>query len=101
MRCLKVNSKRYGQKMNSDRDFASPVIISDSGHFIIAQLAETVLKLLRRASKTICQPLPSDDLNQRQPNIGPLKAKLSGEFRVKLEDGLEETIAYFKKIISL
>jgi UDP-glucuronate decarboxylase len=64
------------------------------------QLAETILKLSGSKSKIIYQPLPQDDPKQRQPNIDLAKAKLGWEPKVNLEDGLKETIAYFKKIVS-
>ena len=38
-------------------------------------------------------------LSQRQPNIELAKAKLGWEPRVNLEDGLKETIEYFRKVI--
>ncbi len=62
------------------------------------QLAETILKLSGSKSKIIYQPLPSDDPRQRQPKIELAKVKLAWEPKVNLEDGLKETIDYFKKI---
>jgi UDP-glucuronate decarboxylase len=44
--------------------------------------------------------MPSDDPKQRQPNIELAKAKLGWQPKVNLEDGLKETIAYFKKVIT-
>jgi UDP-glucuronate decarboxylase len=63
------------------------------------QLAETVLKLSASKSKIIHQQLPSDDPSQRQPKIELAKANLGWEPKVHLENGLKETIAYFKTII--
>ena len=65
------------------------------------QLAETVLKLSGSKSKIIHQLLPSDDPKQRQPNIELAKAKLSWQPKVSLEDGLKETIAYFRKVVAI
>ena len=50
-------------------------------------------------SKIIHQSLPSDDPKQRHPNIELAKAKLVWQLKVNLEDGLKETIAYFKKVV--
>jgi UDP-glucuronate decarboxylase len=44
-------------------------------------------------------PLPQDDPKQRQPNIDLARDKLAWEPKISLEDGLKETIAYFKKIL--
>ena len=82
--------------MNSEQGFTGPVNIGNPGEFTMLQLAETVLKLSGSKSKIIYQPLPSDDPKQRQPNIELAKAKLGWEPKVNLEDGLKETIAYFR-----
>jgi len=86
--------------MNSEDGFTGPVNIGNPGEFTMLQLAETILKLSGSKSKIIHQPLPSDDLKQRQPNIELAKAKLGWEPKVNLEDGLKETIAYFKRIVA-
>jgi len=86
--------------MNSDDGFTGPVNIGNPGEFTMLQLAETVLKLSGSKSKIIYQPLPSDDPKQRQPNIELAKAKLGWEPKVNLEDGLKETIAYFRKVVA-
>jgi UDP-glucuronate decarboxylase len=64
------------------------------------ELAQTVIKLSGSKSRIIHQPLPSDDPKQRQPNIDLAKTKLGWEPKVNLEDGLKETIAYFRKLLN-
>jgi UDP-glucuronate decarboxylase len=64
------------------------------------QLAETILRLSKSQSKLVFAPLPSDDPKQRQPDIALAKAKLGWEPKVGLEDGLKETIAYFKALLA-
>ena len=86
--------------MNSEAGFTGPVNIGNPGEFTMLQLAETILKLSGSKSMIIYQPLPSDDPKQRQPNIELAKAKLGWEPKVNLEDGLKETIAYFKKALA-
>ena len=85
--------------MNSEKGFTGPVNIGNPSEFTMLQLAEMVLKLSNSKSKIIYQPLPSDDPKQRQPNIDLAKAKLGWQPKVNLEDGLKETIAYFKRMI--
>jgi UDP-glucuronate decarboxylase len=85
--------------MRSEYGFTGPINIGNPGEFTMLQLAETILRLSRSKSKIIHQPLPSDDPKQRQPNIDLAKAKLCWEPKVNLEDGLKETIAYFKKVV--
>jgi UDP-glucuronate decarboxylase len=86
--------------MNTEAGFTGPVNIGNPGEFTMLQLAETVLKLSGSKSKIIHQPLPSDDPKQRQPNIELAKAKLGWQPKVNLEDGLKETIAYFRKVVA-
>lgn len=85
--------------MNSEDLFTGPVNIGNPSEFTMLQLAETVLKLSGSKSKIIHQPLPSDDPRQRQPNIALAKEKLGWEPKVNLEDGLKETIDYFKILL--
>lgn len=86
--------------MGSERGFEGPVNIGNPDEYTMLQLAETVLKLSGSKSKITFQPLPSDDPKQRQPNIELAKAKLGWEPKVNLEDGLKETIAYFKGVLA-
>jgi len=85
--------------MNTDFGFTGPVNIGNPSEFNMLQLAEKILKLSGSNSKIIHKPLPSDDPKQRQPNIDLAKAKLDWQPKVNLEDGLKETIAYFKKVV--
>ena len=85
--------------MNSEDGFTGPVNIGNPGEFTILQLAEVILRLSGSKSKLVFRPLPSDDPKQRQPNIGLAKVKLGWEPKVNLEDGLKETIAYFKNVV--
>jgi UDP-glucuronate decarboxylase len=45
------------------------------------------------------KPLPPDDPVQRQPDIALARETLSWQPRVQLEDGLRETIDYFKRTL--
>jgi UDP-glucuronate decarboxylase len=56
-----------------------------------------VLALSGSRSKIIYRPLPADDPKQRQPDISLAKAKLEWVPSVQLEQGLNQTIAYFDK----
>lgn len=86
--------------MDSPTEFTGPVNIGNPGEFTMVELAETVLRLSGSKSKLIFQSLPLDDPKQRQPDITLAKHKLGWEPKVCLEDGLKETIAYFKKILT-
>lgn len=83
--------------MGSSDDFTGPVNIGNPGEFTMIELAELVLRLVGGHSKVTFKPLPQDDPKQRQPDISLAKSALGWEPVVTLEDGLKETIAYFRK----
>jgi len=85
--------------MDSSADFTGPINIGNPVEFTMLELAEKVIKLVGGNSKLIFLPLPSDDPKQRQPDISLAKEKLVWEPKVNLEDGLKETISYFRKIL--
>lgn len=66
--------------------------------FTVYELAELVLRLTDSKSKLIFLPLPQDDPQQRKPDITKAR-NLGWEPKVSLEDGLKETIKYFKGIV--
>lgn len=88
--------------MDSSAEFTGPVNIGNPGEFTMIELAEMVLKLTGSKSKLVRQPLPQDDPRQRQPDITLAKSALGGwEPKVSLEDGLKETITYFKRLLQV
>jgi len=85
--------------MDSEDGFTGPVNMGNPGEFTMIELAEKVLRLVGGKSKLTFHPLPMDDPKQRQPDISLAKDKLSWEPKVTLEDGLKETVAYFKRTL--
>jgi UDP-glucuronate decarboxylase len=86
--------------MNSSDDFTGPVNIGNPIEFTMLELAETVLQLTKSKSKITFLPLPEDDPMQRQPIIDLAKEKLDWQPTVNLQDGLEKTIEYFRKVLA-
>lgn len=80
---------------------SSPVNIGNPSEFTMLQLAELVVKKVGGNSKITFHPLPSDDPKQRCPDITLAKKLLDWEPKVPLEEGIERTIAYFKKTLGL
>ena len=86
--------------MNSPADFTGPVNIGNPDEFTIKQLAEKVLELIPESkSKLIYKPLPQDDPRQRQPDISLAKEKLGWTPKVKLNEGLQKTVDYFRRTL--
>jgi UDP-glucuronate decarboxylase len=85
--------------MASPDDFTGPVNLGNPGEFTMLELAEKVIKLTGSPSKLDFQPLPSDDPRQRQPDISLARKELGWEPKINLEQGLVETISYFKQMV--
>jgi len=87
--------------MNSSPDFSGPVNIGNPGEYTMLELAESILRLTRSQSRLVFQPLPLDDPKQRKPEISLAREHLKWEPKVGLEDGLKETIAYFRQTLDI
>ena len=86
--------------MNQE-ETTGPINIGNPREFTMLELAEQVIKLTGTRSKIVHQELPADDPKQRQPDISLAKRYIDWEPKVALEDGLRETIAYFRKDLGL
>ena len=82
--------------MDTPDEFTGPVNIGNPVEFSMIELAELVRKLTGSNSKLIFKPLPSDDPRQRRPDISLAKRVLAWSPTTELEQGLEQTIRYFK-----
>ena len=77
-------------------DYDLPVNIGNPVEMTMVQFAEQIIKATGSKSKLVFKPLPQDDPKQRKPNITKAKSILKWEPKVKLADGLTDTIAYFR-----
>ncbi len=82
---------------HSDR--YDPTNIGNPDEFTILQLAEAVIKLTASKSQLDYRPLPEDDPKVRKPDIAIARSLLGWEPQVKLEEGLQKTIPYFRKLV--
>ena len=82
--------------MDTSDGFTGPVNIGNPSEFTMLELAEMVLRLTQSKSAITFSPLPQDDPKQRKPDITLAQNSLNWRPRVGLEDGLRETISYFK-----
>ena len=80
--------------------FPGPINLGNPNEFTIRELAEMVIRLTGSKSKLIFSQLPSDDPQQRKPDISLAQKRLSGWApNISLEEGLKKTIAYFEGVM--
>ncbi len=82
--------------MATPADVIGPINVGNPDEFTMLELAETVIRLVGSKSTIKFQPLPQDDPKQRRPDIRLAQTALGWNPKVALEDGLKETIAYFR-----
>ena len=82
-----------------DSKFEGPVNLGNPQEFTILELAKLVKSKVNKSANIIFKDLPLDDPKQRRPCILRAKKILEWEPHIDLEEGLEHTIKYFKKII--
>ena len=83
--------------MNTGPDFTGPVNIGNPVEFTMIELADLVLKLTGSKSRLVFKELPQGDPKQRKPDIQVATKKLDWAPKVSLNDGLLETVNFFKK----
>ncbi|MGE5840506.1 MAG: UDP-glucuronic acid decarboxylase family protein [Deltaproteobacteria bacterium] len=85
--------------MNGPDDFVGPVNLGNPAEYSMLELAETIVRLTGSKSRLEFKPLPMDDPRRRQPDVRLAKEKLGWEPAVRLKEGLQKTIAYFRGIL--
>ncbi len=86
--------------MNTSQDITGPINIGNPTEHTMLDLAEMVLRMCQSQSKLVYMPLPSDDPKQRKPDISKAQTALDWTPKVSIEDGLKETVSYFKKLLN-
>jgi UDP-glucuronate decarboxylase len=85
--------------MNTLDEFTGPVNLGNPEEYSIIELAQKIIELTDSKSKIVYRQLPEDDPLQRQPNIELAKQQLDWEPKTDLNQGLKNTIDYFRKLI--
>jgi UDP-glucuronate decarboxylase len=91
----------FVRMMATEKGVTGPINLGNPGEFTMLELAEKVIQLTGSKSKLVFRDLPTDDPKQRQPDIRLAKENLGWQPKVNLEDGLKETISYFKKLLNV
>jgi dTDP-glucose 4,6-dehydratase len=77
-------------------DYHLPVNIGNPHEMTVLEFAKKIIEITGSKSPIVFKPLPEDDPQVRQPDIGKAKAILGWEPKVKLDEGLQKTIDYFR-----
>ena len=80
---------------------SGPMNIGNPTEFTIRNLAELVRKKINSNLELVYQKLPQDDPLQRKPDIQLAQKELSWTHQVDLDQGLDQTIDYFRRGLNL
>jgi len=80
-----------------NQDFIGPVNLGNPHEFTVIELAKIVIQLTDSCSEIIFLPLPSDDPQQRKPDITRAQTYLGWQPAINLWEGLPLMIADFRK----
>ena len=86
--------------MDTRDEFTGPVNLGNPLETSVRALAERVVALTASRSRIVYRALPADDPVQRCPDITLARDRLQWEPRVALDDGLKETIGYFRHLLA-
>lgn len=87
--------------MESDDAVIGPINMGNPSEYTMLGLADLVIQLTKSDSEIVFKDLPQDDPKQRRPDISVAKEILGWEPRVKVTNGLQQTIDYFRKELNL
>ena len=86
--------------MDSPPELTGPVNMGNPTEFSMLELAEKIITIAGGRSQLCFKPLPEDDPRQRQPDITLAEKARGWSPNVSLEEGLRETVAYFRRILA-
>jgi dTDP-glucose 4,6-dehydratase len=82
-------------------DYHEPVNIGNPQEMTIREMASIIIQMTNSKSKLIEKPLPVDDPKVRQPEIALAQKLLGWQPRVSLQQGLAQTIPWFRAVLNL
>jgi UDP-glucuronate decarboxylase len=85
--------------MKSQRADPGPLNLGNPQEITILDLAKKVVALTNSSSEVIFKDAPSDDPKKRMPNITRAKDLLSWQPEISLDEGLEKTVSYFRRLL--
>jgi len=95
-----VNDLISGFLKVMNQGVVGPTNLGNPEEVTIKELADIIINLVESKSKTRLLPLPQDDPKQRRPDISKAKAEMDWSPDTSLEQGLLETISYFRYLLA-
>jgi nucleoside-diphosphate-sugar epimerase len=86
-----------GIRKLANSDACGPINIGNPVEFTVLELAQMVKEITATSSTIEYLDLPADDPMQRCPEIALARSVLNWEPRIGLEDGLRQTIQWFRE----
>jgi UDP-glucuronate decarboxylase len=81
--------------MESDIDGTEPVNLGNPEELTVSQLADLIREITGAPDDVVHLPLPQDDPRRRRPDITRARKWLGWKPRVRVEEGLRRTCAWF------
>jgi dTDP-glucose 4,6-dehydratase len=91
-----VSDMVEGLYLLAHSDERYPVNLGNPEELTILEFAERIQRLLGSKLPISFRPLPADDPRQRRPDISKARRVLGWDPKVGLEEGLRETVEYFR-----
>jgi UDP-glucuronate decarboxylase len=87
-------------QMMGQEKTVGPVNLGNPREITVKELAERIIQLTGSSSKIAHTRLPADDPKRRKPDITLARKILGFAPKVSLDEGLKETISYFKEVLA-
>ena len=85
-----------GAHVNAGRDQDRQSGLGNPDVFTFRELSVKIIEQTASKSKFVQAPLPEDDPTRRRPDISLAKQRLDWQPKVKLAEGLQKTIEWFR-----
>ena len=79
--------------------FIGPVNLGNPQELTMLELADKVIAQIGSSSRVAFCDLPSDDPTRRKPDISLAKEKLGWQPRVAIDEGIAQTVEYFRGLM--
>ncbi len=86
--------------MGTPDSCCGPMNAGNPHEITMLELAERIIHLTGSRSRIELRPLPEDDPRKRQPDISQARQHMDWHPEVTLEEGLTETIGYFRRLLA-